>query len=457
MTKKKRIPLLGKLFIIGIAATIAYNLWARWGLDEVDDQKLLLYEMYPLSWVDQGGFRGMTAQLDHIQDLGIDYIWLAPFYPSGGVDGGYDITDYTDVDPNLGTVEDFDHFVEEANKLNIRVITDLVLNHTSDQHPWFQLSASGDPKYADYYHWSDEDLGWGTMFDGSSAFTWHAKRQQFYSHIYNTSQPDLNWDNPDVRAEFQDIIDFWTLEHGVAGFRIDSVQLIGKNFTKTILPREQLGTTAGLFKYYMHPQTFEILHELLDDRDLFTMGEIGVPIYPMFNSLVAPHGPLTAGINVMAANSIDKSLGFIDTKTSLARAERSLKHWGEHPSYIATLESHDGPRFTSRANIDGKAALDLLFGSDARIICLYQGEELGLTNPELSDNIADYDDVQTIMRHETAIAAGADPAETMTRLKAESRDNARQPLPLEECDVQRTDPNSCFNYTRILIQNWKSN
>lgn len=457
MAKKKRFPVLGKLLLSGIAATVAYNVWAHWGLNAVDQTKILIYEMYPLSWVDQGGFRGMTAHLARIQDLNIDYIWLAPFYPSGGIDGGYDITDYTAVDPRLGTIEDFDHFVAEAAKLNIQVITDLVLNHTSDQHPWFQRSITGDPKYADYYHWSDEDLGWGTMFDGSSAFTWDAERQQFYSHIYNTSQPDLNWDNPAVRTEFQDIIDYWTLEHGVAGFRIDSVQLIGKNFSKTILPRKQLGTVAGLLKYYMHPQTFEILHELFDGRDLFTMGEIGVPIYPMFNTLVAPHGPITAGINVMATNSIDKSFGFVDAKTSLDRAERSLKHWGKHPSYVATLESHDGPRFTSRADIDGKAALDLLFGSDARIICLYQGEELGLTNPELSDNIEDYHDIQTIMRYRTAITAGADPVETMAKLKAESRDNARQPISIKDYDDQRADPNSCFNHTRRLIENWKSN
>lgn len=239
------------LVIIVVTAGLGARSWMfERRLDELRKKpKVLIYEMYPAAW--PGGLTEMTEFLSKLAKLGeIDYIWLTPCYPSGGVDGGYDITDYRAIDPQYGMMADFDRFVDTANDLGMEVVMDLVLNHTSDQHPWFEKSLQGEALYDDYYLWSDKDLGWGTMFDGSSAFEWSEERQQYYCHIYNKSQPDLNWDNPQVLKEFQEIVDFWTLEHGVAGFRIDSVQLIGKNFSRTWLSREKLGTVAGLLKYY---------------------------------------------------------------------------------------------------------------------------------------------------------------------------------------------------------------
>lgn len=419
--------------------------------------KVLIYEMYPAAW--PGGLPEMTEHLERIAKLGVDYVWLAPCYPSGGTDGGYDVTDFVAIDPTYGTIEDFDAFVQTANDLGIEVVMDLVLNHTSDKHPWFEKSVKGEEPYADYYLWSEKDLGWGTMFDGSTAFEWNETRQEYYCHIYHKSQPDLNWDNPDVIDEFQKIIDFWTDEHGVAGFRVDSVQLIGKDFTKTRLPRKMLGTVAGLLKYYQKSKTPEILAELFGGRGLFTFGEMTSPtqgFFPApFNDMVEPYGPLTGGLNLAASNAYDKIAGFVDTKPSLKRLEKTLKKWAKHPGFIAMLESHDVPRFTSRAGVTGEEALELLFGCDARIVCLYQGQELGLLNPELSDDIADYKDIQTIMRYYTAVVADKDPTEALMELKSESRDNARVPLDLEAYEEQMEDPNSCWNTARILIHGWK--
>ncbi len=418
-----------------------------------DQPKTLIYEMYPSSW--EGGFPAMTEHLSRLEQLQVDYVWLAPCYPSGGIDGGYDVTDYEAIDPRYGTLEDFDVFVQTANAKGIDVIMDLVLNHTSDQHPWFLKSLLSQAPYRDYYLWSDADLGWGTMFDGSSAFEWSPNRQQYYCHIYHKNQPDLNWNNPAVVAEFQQIIDFWTLEHGLKGFRVDSAQLIGKDFSATLLPRNNLGTAAGLLKYYQKSETPQILHQLFDGRDLFTFGEMTALNTDMFNQMVAPDGPLTAGLNLTASNAFDKRFGFIDASPDLNRLKKSLHHWSKHPSFVAMLESHDVPRFTSRAGIDGKEALQILFGVNPRIVCLYQGQEIGTINTELSNNIDDYRDIQTIMRYETAIKNGQNPQDAMEIAKTTSRDNARQPIDLQEYSRQEQQTDSCLKYAINLIQEWK--
>src|SRR5574344_919022 len=430
------------------------NYFLERGLNTMKKQpKILIYEMYPSSW--PGGFPAMTNYLKRVAALNVDYVWLAPCYLSGGVDGGYDVVDYTSIDPNYGTMKDFDNFVQRANELGIGVVMDLVLNHTSNQCEWFKRSVKGEAPYDNYYLWSDEDLGWGTMFDGSSAFEWNEQRQQFYCHIFHKSEPDLNWDNPNVMAEFDKIIDFWTLKHGVAGFRVDCAQLISKKFTRTILPRNQFGTVAGMLKYFQRPKTSKILNELFSGRGLFTFGEMAVLTKGMFNDMVVPDGPLTAGLNLSVSNAYDSMYGFISVSPSLKRLENSLHSWTKHPCFIAMLESHDTPRFTSRAGIDGKEAMDILCHADAHIVCSDQGEELGLKNPDLGDDISTYKDIQTVMRYKTAIKRGEDPAIAMSKLKNVSRDNARVPIDLEEYDRQEIDNSSCLHYTQELIKKWK--
>lgn len=171
--------------------------------------------------------------------------------------------------------------------------------------------------------------------------------------------------------------------------------------------------------------------------------------------MVEPDGPMTAGLNLAASNAFDKMAGFVDVKPDLERLKKTLWRWSKHPSFIAMLESHDVPRFTSRANVTGKEALGILFGGDARIVCLYQGQELGLLNPEMSDDIANYRDIQTIMRYQKRVAEGEDPEKVLAELKLESRDNARVPLDLEEYERQMTDQDSCWNAARNYIRYWK--
>ena len=273
------------IFGLFIATLLIRNWMSERRLDELRkmNPKALIYEMYTPSW--SGGFKQMSEHLERIAKLDVDYVWLTPCYPSGGFDGGYDVTDYFSIDPKYGNMSDFDSFVEKANELGIKVVMDLVLNHTSTQHVWFQKSLQ---KIKPYDLWSDEDLGWGTMFDGTSAFEWREERQEFYCHIYNKNQADLNWNNPAVLLEFQNIIDFWVKEHGVAGFRIDSAQLIYKDFSSTVLPRDAVGTVAGLLKYYQKPETPEIFESLFDRLSisatpLFTFGEMTAPLQGMFN------------------------------------------------------------------------------------------------------------------------------------------------------------------------------
>jgi len=451
---KKRLELVALAAVCATVATVADKAVkeAKWApLRRAE--KILIYEMYPRSWA--GGLPEMTEHLYRLKALQVDYVWLAPCYPSGGVDGGYDITDYQAIDSQLGTIEDFDNFVRTADSLGMKVVMDLVLNHTSDQHPWFQKSAAGDPQYADYYLWSDTDLGWGTMFDGSPAFEWNETRGQFYCHIYNRAQPDLNWENPAVMNEFQEIIDFWTNEHGVAGFRVDSAGLIGKDFSRAYLPRGIVGTAAGLPHYYHKQRTIDIYHELFDGRDLFTFGEFGAPLKGMFSEMVAPDGPLSAGMNVVATNAYRQRLGFLAAKPSMERAQRLLKDWSQHPAFVANLESHDTPRFTSLAGVSGQEALTMLFAADPQIVCLYQGQELGLKNPELSDNISEHQDIQTLMRYHTRVQKGEDPEEVLEELKPLSRDNARATIPLDEYDAQMADPDSCYSTACELSRQWK--
>lgn len=405
--------------------------------------------MYPTSW---GNFRKMAEHLPMVKSLMVDYIWVNPCFLSPWVDGGYDIADYMAIDPRFGSMEDFDFFVSEAKKLGIGILLDLVMNHTSTEHRWFKKSVENDPKYRDYYVWTDEDLGWGNNFDGRSAFEFNGEREKYYLHLFNKGQADLNWQNPDVLQEFQKIIDFWTLEHGVAGFRLDVAQYLGKNLTRTFLPRSIFSTVAGFLKYYQRPSTIEILHKLFDGRDLFVFSESGFVTKKMMREMAGENGPLSGALNVLVVEvpkRLGKAMRFSALKTG-------IKHWQSEKEFILSTENHDGPRCTSALYRDGEEILATMFNSDCEMICLYQGQELGLKNPRLSDYIGDYQDVQTIMRYEKMVVKGKDPSEALNSLKPMSRDNARQPINLIEYHKQGFLKDSCLNLTRKLIADWKA-
>lgn len=413
-------------------------------------RKTLIYQLYPAAWGNDtlNSFQEMTKFLHRLWTLDVDYVWLAPFYPSPWVDGGYDITDYKDVNPRFGTLADFDEFVKCARGYGIKVIIDLVLNHTSTEHEWFKRSEMGEEKYRDYYHWEKKDLGWVNMFDGGKAFEFDYRRGMYYLHTFHHTQADLNWESPDVMREMKSVIDFWTLEHGVAGFRLDVCQFLAKDM-------EPSRGLLSILKYWQKPKTLEILHELFDGRGLFTIGEALTLNTQMFEELVQPVGPLTCAFNVQVLDSYDRMLLFFKVPKSFDRVQKTLRKYENVPGFVLHLESHDTPRYTSRTEKSGQELLRMMFSSNADAICLYQGQELGLKNPTLSDNILDYEDAQTTMQYWRAVGKGKDPAKVMKKLKPRSRENARRPIDLDLYQSQEQDRESCLSTCMRLIHNWK--
>lgn len=397
----------------------------------------------------------MTEHLQRIKALGADCIWLCPFFESPWVDGGYDVADYLTVDSRFGTLEDFKEFVRRAHELGLGVLLDLVLNHTSTEHEWFKRSVAGDGRYEDFYCWIDEDLGWGNFFDGGSAFEYCPERGQYYLHLFNKKQADLNWDNPRVLEEFQKIIDYWA-RLGADGFRLDSVLFLSKDLKRTHLPRKSLGAFAGMSHYYMRKKTLDVLRDLFAKRVLFTVGEVGMPFRFLARKLAGRKGPLTAMLNIMVQESIDKRAMFLEAPTSIKRLRRNLWKWSRLPFYVAAIESHDAPRMTSRTGRDGVELIEMLFDCNPQYACIYQGQELGLKNPILSDDIADYSDAMFIMKYNKLLQQGMSSADAVALLKPGARENVRAPLDLDEYARQEADPGSCLNATKIAIQAWKA-
>ena len=397
----------------------------------------------------------MTEPLQRVKALGADYIWLCPFFESPWVDGGYDVADYLTVDSRFGTLEDFKEFVCRAHELGLGVLLDLVLNHTSTEHEWFKRSVAGDGWYKDFYCWIDEDLGWGNFFDGGSAFEYCPERGQYYLHLFNKKQADLNWDNPRVLEEFQKIIDYWA-RLGADGFRLDSVLFLSKDLKRTHLPRKSLGAFAGMSHYYMRKKTLDVLRDLFAKRVLFTVGEVGMPFRFLARKLAGRKGPLTAMLNIMVQESIDKRAMFLEAPTSIKRLRRNLRKWSRLPFYVAAIESHDAPRMTSRTGRDGVELIEMLFDCNPQYACIYQGQELGLKNPILSDDIADYSDAMFIMKYNKLLQQGMSSADAVALLKPGARENARAPLDLDEYARQEADPGSCLNATKTAIQAWKA-
>ncbi len=414
--------------------------------------KRLIYQLCPASF--PGGFPEMTGFLPRPKELGVDFVWVGPFYPSPWKDGGYDISNYKAVNPRFGTMDDFDEFVKEAKRLGIKVLIDLVLNHTSIEHPWFKASEAGDPVYKDYYRWTKRDLGWKNFFNGESAFKFSEKRGEFYFHLFHESQPDLNFDNPNVVREFEKVIAFWTLKHGVAGFRLDVPQLIQETMIPSP-PISRLTPISGFSRYYMNPKTLTLLNGLFAGRNLYTIGEGASPFKSTLLRLVQPNGPLSAMYNVLVRESVNHHAIIVPAKPSLSRLQRTINHWGRDERIGIILESHDHPRFTSYSGYSGKAILRTLFQSRAKTIILYQGQELGLLNPKLPDNFFEYEDQMFRMKVEKMVRRGYPIEEAMEKLKPTARENARVKLDLAEYARQEREQDSCLNYAKELIRNWK--
>ena len=393
--------------------------------------KILIYQLYPIAW--PNGLPEMTRHIKTIADLGVDFIWVSPLYPSPRFDHGYDVSDYKKVDPRFGSMQDFDNFVKEAHRYGIGVVMDLVLNHTSTQHSWFRNNP-------EFYCWSNtERNGWRNLFDGGSAWRYDRRHSQYYLHLFHEEQADLNWFpkgkiNDELVEEFRNIVDFWTRKHGVDGFRLDMPQSINKDLSSKTLEFSDL-----LFG----DEAAEVVNAVFGryNSDLFLISECFDPTFGEIIDYYAKNTPISGLFNVMLKETIREG-----EEVFREAFEKSV----QNENFILDLESHDSARFTSASGWDASKILRMMFESSADAICLYQGQELGLKNPgkdELPDEQMLALDAQTAMR----VRCGSNPDDE----RPFSRANARIPIPTDQYDIQRKGVNSCLNRAMSYIDAWK--
>ena len=417
-------------------------------------QKTIAYEIYPKSFYDTaaqgtGTIAGITAKLDYLASLGVGAIWITPCYKSPMVDNGYDVEDYRQIDPSFGTMADMDELIAKGNEKGVRVVMDLVFNHTSEQCAWFKESRkSRDNAYADWYIWRDArpdgsaPTNWRSIF-GGSAWAWCEERQQYYLHTFAPQQPDLNWENPDVRRALIDIANFWA-DKGVGGFRIDAITYIKK-------PAEFVDGPAdgedGM--YAVHAATantegiLDFLHEfkagVRDGRDIFLVAEANGVGADELGDWVGERGVfdmLFEFSHTKAVSCEDEvwcrpiEWKLTDLKRVLAESQANTADNGWYPVFF---ENHDQPRstvnfFRCEGSISDKAkALGTVLLTLRGTPFVMQGEELGYAN-RVWKSLDEFDDLQTRSQYEFALSEGRTEAEALAGCNRFSRDNARTPM-----------------------------
>ena len=399
----------------------------------------VIYQIYPRSFQDSNGdgigdLAGITKRLDYLETLGIDAIWLSPVYRSPQDDNGYDISDYCDIDPLFGTLEDMEVLIGEAKKHHIRIIMDLVLNHSSDEHRWFQeAKKSRDNPYHDYYVWRDGVEGtppndMKATF-GGSAWTWVPEVGQYYFHQFSVKQPDLNWDNPALRQELYKAIRFW-MDKGVGGFRLDVIDQIAKD------PDLKITSNGPMLHAYLR----ELNANTFGGTDLVTVGEAwGATVQnaPIYSDPRGKEFSMVFQFEHIGLDQIPGKAKWDLAPLQLSALKEVLTKWqvGLHGKGWNSLfwNNHDLPRIVSRWGNDGayrqesaKMLATLLHGMQGTPY-IYQGEELGMTNV-VFPTIDDYRDIETLHMYRARMAAGYDEADVMRSIHAKSRDNARTPM-----------------------------
>ncbi|CDH20804.1 trehalose-6-P hydrolase, alternative inducer of maltose system, cytoplasmic [Xenorhabdus bovienii str. kraussei Quebec] len=411
-----------------------------WWLDSV------IYQIYPKSFQDStgsgtGDINGITQRLDYLQHLGVEAIWITPFYPSPQVDNGYDVADYCAINPDYGSMEDFDNLVENAHRRGIRIILDMVFNHTSTEHPWFQAAQDINSPYRQFYIWregSNDSLpnNWKSKF-GGNAWQWHAESQQYYLHLFAVKQADLNWEHEPVRAELKKICEFWA-DRGVDGLRLDVVNLVSK---QQDYPSDDHGD--GRRFYTDGPRIHEFLQEMSRDvfqpKGLMTVGEM--------SSTALEH---CLRYSALDSSALSMTFNFHHLKVDYPNGEK----WTlAKPDYIALKKifstwqqgmhqkawnalfwcNHDQPRIVSRFGDEhqhhrtsAKMLAMVLHGMQGTPY-IYQGEELGMTNPHF-ERIEEYRDIESLNMYQERIEQGMAPEEILAILVQKSRDNSRTPM-----------------------------
>ena len=456
----------------------------------------VVYQVYPRSFADSDGdgmgdLRGITRHLDHLEALGVDVLWLCPVYASPQDDNGYDISDYQAIDPVFGTMAEFDDLLEAVHARGMRLVMDLVVNHTSDEHTWFVESRSSrDNPKRDWYWWRDRPNNWRSTFSGS-AWQRDETTGAYYLHLFSPKQPDLNWENPEVRQAVYSMMRWW-LDKGVDGFRMDVIDHISKD---PALPDGHVppGSTYGDAAPYvlggprLHEFLAEMHREVFAGRDgeLLTVGEMpGVTVEEaaLFTDPERAEVDMVfqfehVGLDHGATKWDAFPLDLRDLKASFGRWQAGLAARGWNSLY---WNNHDQPRVVSRFGDDGvwrvrsATCLGTLLHLHRGTPYVYQGEELGMTNAPFT-TIADFQDVESLNQFADATARGVDADEVLAGLRSRGRDNARTPmqwdasphagftsgtpwLPVNPNHVEvnaedaRADERSVFHHYRRLIE-----
>ena len=399
----------------------------------------VVYQIYPRSFNDSNGdgigdINGIREKLDYLKELGIDVIWLSPVYKSPNDDNGYDISDYCDIMDEFGTMDDMEKLLKEANEKGIKILMDLVVNHTSDEHKWFiEAKKSKDNKFRDYYIWRDPVNGHdpnnlGSCFSGS-AWQYDESTDQYYLHLFSKKQPDLNWENENVRNEVYKMMNFW-IDKGIGGFRMDVIDLIGK------VPDERITGNGPKLHDYLQ----EMNKAALEGHDLLTVGETwgATPeIAKLYSNPKRKELSMVFQFEHIGLDQIEgkekwdvKPLDLLDLKKVLSKWQTELEGEGWNSLF---WNNHDLPRIVSRWGNDreyrvesAKMLATLLHGMKGTPY-IYQGEELGMTNVRFED-INEYNDIETLNMYKDRISKGYSHDEIMASIYAKGRDNARTPM-----------------------------
>ena len=416
-------------------------------------KEAVVYQIYPRSFMDSNGdgigdLNGITSRLDYLKDLGVDVIWLSPVYQSPNDDNGYDISDYRAIMQEFGTMEDFDRMLSEMHKRGIRLVMDLVVNHTSDEHKWFVESRkSKDNPYRDYYIWRDAKEGkepnnWGSCFSGS-AWKYDPQTEMYYLHLFSTKQPDLNWENPAVRKEVFDMMNWWC-EKGIDGFRMDVISMISKpeGLPDGKIPEGGLYGDSGCVNGpHVHEYLQEMNREVLSKYDLMTVGECaGVTIEEAEKYASADGKELSMVFQFELVDLASGTYGkWTDKRVPLKDFKRVMTAWQTELEGKAWnslfLGNHDQPRCLSRFGDDSPeyrvvsakmlaTCLHMMQGTPY----VYQGDELGMKNVPFRD-LSEFRDIESINAfHELTGAGKVAPDDMMRYLNLRRRDNARTPM-----------------------------
>ena len=469
----------------------------KWWHDKV------AYQIYPKSFLDSNGdgigdLRGIISKLDYLKDLGVDIIWLSPIYKSPFVDQGYDISDYYSIAEEFGTMEEFDELLAEAKKRNMYIIMDLVINHCSDKHEWFQKAlADPDGEYADYFYFRKGKDGnppsnYRSYFGGNC---WEPVpgTDKYYFHMFAKEQPDLNWENPTLRKKLYDMINWW-LEKGLAGFRIDAIINIKKDLDFPNLEPDGADGLAGCWRMV---ENVEGVGEYLEDLkkntfekyDAFTVAEVFNMHKDELSQFIGENGHFST-IFDFSAHALSNGahgwydapdINFNDWRKTIINSQLQVQKCGIEANII---ENHDEPRGVSRflpeyaRNPLGTKMLGTVSVLLRGIPFIYQGQEIGMQNAVWND-VKEYNDINTIDQYNLAISAGLSDKEALAVCSKMSRDNARTPVQWSDSgnagfttgtpwlkvnsnykDInvqnQENDPDSVLNYYRKLVATRKS-